>query len=395
MNTTTLMRWASAHSPWSYIGASAALLVALVLLLVGGLMVRNAVRGAGRGRGITGLINLAALLATSVQASGMWKFFGNTMGLSTGFRVLLFGFMEIAVLACGLRARDNVEKGDDAGIDGFLVVALALASGVMSSTDAASAQEVLMRVLVSVVVALLWTRDLMAAKRKARAAGGARRSGPVRWRITPERVFVWLRLADAVDTDVSTVEAGRRVSRYLRATDRAARSWRRPWSPEARADRARMRLTQHALMHGDPTGVHEQLADSAFTDALRRLGIGASESQGVDVSETASGMQSQGASRARIPGASGADQGALVMPQRRRIRKASGTASGSASEARLKADALDLDRASIAETNTPAGLRQLQRELGIGQARATELRAWLAAQREQLANVEHANGHAG
>lgn len=276
MNISTLIHWASAHSPWSYIGAGTAALVALVLLLIVLQATRNAVRSAGRERGITSLVNLAALLATSVQASGMWKFFGATMGLSIGFRILLFGFMEIAVLACGLRARDNVERGDDAGIDGFLVVALALASGVMSSTDAASAQEVLMRVLVSVVVALLWTRDLMAAKKKARAAGG-RRSGPVRWRITPERVFVWLRLADAIDATVQTVEAGRRVSRYLRATDRAARSWRRPWSPEARADRARMRLTTHALMHGDPTAVHEQLADSAFTDALRRLGIGAQD----------------------------------------------------------------------------------------------------------------------
>jgi hypothetical protein len=274
MNITNLTHWASANAPWSYIGAGFTALLALVLLLVAGVMVRNAIRSAGRGRRISALINLAGLLATSVQATGMWKFFGTTMGLPVGFRVVLFGFMEIALLACALRARDNVEKGDDAGIDWFLVVALALSSGVMSSTDAASAQEVLMRILVSSVVALLWTRDLMAAKRKARAEG-VRRSGPVRWRITPERIFVALRLADAVDTTVQGVEAGRRVSRYLRATDRAARSWRRPWSPEARADRARMRLTTHALLHGDPTEVHEQLADSAFNDALKRLGIGA------------------------------------------------------------------------------------------------------------------------
>lgn len=274
MSPTALMHWASANSPWSYIGAGLAALLTLVLLLLATLLVRNAVRVAGRERRISGLINVAGLLATSVQATGMWKFFGTTMGLPGGFRVVLFGFMEIALLACALRARDNVERGEDAGIDWFLVVALALASGVMSSTDAASVQEVLMRVLVSVVVALLWTRDLMAAKRKARA-NGARRSGPVRWRITPERIFVALRLADAVDTTVQGVEAGRRVSRYLRATDRAARSWRRPWSPEARAYRARMRLTTHALMHGDPTGVHEQLADSAFNDALKRLGIDA------------------------------------------------------------------------------------------------------------------------
>ena len=132
-----------------------------------------------------------------------------------------------------------------------------------------------------------------------------------------------------------------------------------------------------------------------------RASLGASGNQGVNASESASRMQSGSASRSRIPTAPGAGQGALVMPQMRRIRDASTGASGSASrraddsasDARLKADALDLDRASIAETNAPAGLRQLQRELGIGQARATELRAWLAAQREQLAGVEHVNGH--
>lgn len=65
------------------------------------------------------------------------------------------------------------------------------------------------------------------------------------------------------------------------------------------------------------------------------------------------------------------------------------------SVAELQAAALEIHRASLARTNQPAGLRQLQRELGIGQARATELRDWLAAQREQFATVEHANGHAG
>lgn len=130
-----------------------------------------------------------------------------------------------------------------------------------------------------------------------------------------------------------------------------------------------------------------------------RASLGASGSQGLTASGRVPRMQSGSASRRRIPSASGAGQGALVLPQMRRIRDASADASRradeSASEARLKAEALDLDRASIAETNAPAGLRQLQRELGIGQARATELRTWLAAQREQLVSVEHANGRAG
>lgn len=122
---------------------------------------------------------------------------------------------------------------------------------------------------------------------------------------------------------------------------------------------------------------------------------GASGNQGVNASEGASGsasrMQSAGAPQPASRVHPSQARAALVMPQMRRIRGAS----ESASEARLKADALDLDRASITETGLPAGLRQLQRELGIGQARATELRAWLAAQRQQPAVVEHVNGHGG
>ena len=253
--------------------AGAAGVCLLTLLSVAVFVVKRA-RAAGRERGITTLINVAALLATSVQASGMWKFFGAVMGLPVGFRIVLFGFMEIALLACGLRARANVEDGADAGVDGVLVWVLALASGVMSSTDASTAREALMRLLVAVVVALLWTRDLMAAKKAARAAGNTKkRSGPVRWRITPERVAVWLRLADAIDTDVVTVDSARRVAKFLRVTDRERDGWRFPLTAKARAYRGRMKLIGDALRHGDPTEVHAKLSRAAFADALGRLGI--------------------------------------------------------------------------------------------------------------------------
>lgn len=282
MNATSVTRWAAAHSPWSYLGA---VLVLLVVLLAVQHCVKAA-RRAGRGRGITVLINVAALLATSVQASGMWKFFGTVMGLPVGFRIVLFGFMEIALLACGLRARDNVEKGEDAGVDWFLVVALALASGVMASTDAASGQEALMRLVVSVVVAGLWTRDLMAAKRAARTPG-ARHSSRVRWRITPERILVALRLADATDMDVSTVDAGRRVARFLRKTDRERRGRRWPFTAKAIADRERLRMFRDALMrYGDPTEVYGTLAQTAYSEAMSRLGIAQMEAEtGAKLSE--------------------------------------------------------------------------------------------------------------
>jgi len=288
MTTTTLSHWATANP---VVTASAAGVCLLTLLIVAVRVVKRA-RAAGRERGITTLINVAALLATSVQASGMWKFFGAVMGLPVGFRIVLFGFMEIALLACGLRARANVEDGADAGVDGVLVWVLALASGVMSSTDASTVREALMRLLVAVVVALLWTRDLMAAKKTARAAGNAKkRSGPVRWRITPERIAVWLRLADAIDTDVTTVDSARRVAKFLRVTDRERDGWRFPFTAKARAYRGRMKLIGDALRHGDPTEVHAKLSRAAFADALTRLGI-AETAGGSDSPESESPTES-------------------------------------------------------------------------------------------------------
>ena len=241
---------------------------AITLATYGRRRIRNASKN--RAKAITALTNLAAIIATGVQASGMWKFFGNTMGLPVGFRIFMFSFMEIALLACGMRARMNVEEGGDAGIDGILVWGLAIASGLMSSTEANSPQEAAMRVVVSGVVAVLWSRDLLAAKKAARAAAGGKKRSPVRWRITGERIAVWLRLADAVDTDVSTVDAARRVGKFLRQSDRERNGFRWPFTAKARAYRGRMRLIDNALRHGDPTGILTELAGLAFTDALDR-----------------------------------------------------------------------------------------------------------------------------
>jgi len=273
--TDTARHWAAGHqaAAWS-IGGVAALLV----LVVGWRLVA-ATRRAGRERAISTLINVAALMATAVQASGMWKFFGNTMGLSIGFRIFMFGFMEVALLACGLRARANVEDGGDAGVDGVLVWVLALASGFMSSTDASSPREALMRVLVAVVVALLWTRDLMAAKQAARKeeeAGDKRPAERVRWRLRPERIAVALRLADAADATLTDMETNRVVNNYLNAYDRANRDkkFRVPFSAAARLDRSERKFRSHALLHhGDSAAIHKALAADRLVGTLEQLGV--------------------------------------------------------------------------------------------------------------------------
>lgn len=375
MNNITT--WARGNVPLLVLGA-AGLLIALVVVW----SAVRVVRKAGREGAISILINVAALMATSVQASGMWKFFGNTMGLPVGFRVVLFSFMEIALLACGLRARANVEDGGDAGVDGVLVWVLAIASGLMSSTEASSPQEALMRVLVAVVVALLWTRDLMAAKKAARAVelaagGGKKRSGPVRWRITPERIAVWLRLADAIDTNVSTVDAARRVTKYLRQSDRERDGWRFPFTASARAYRGRMRLIDIALKHGDPTKLLRDLSTDAFDDAKERLGV-----RPDGASKRASGVHPETDVPADQPRNSGRTRRASGKRSGSGSKRASRSASKRLDETQLAAEAERLNAESWAAENRPVSLRKLQAELHIGQPKATALLEALAAASE-------------
>lgn len=383
--TSQVTTWASTHSALLVAAAAAAV---MVLALV--VRAARAARAGGRDKAISGLINVAALLATSVQASGMWKFFGTTMGLPVGFRIVLFSFMEIALLACGLRARANVEEGGDAGIDGILVWALALASGVMSSTDARTAQEALMRVLVSVVVAALWTRDLMAAKKAARAVGGKRRSGPVRWRITPERIAVWLRLADAVDTDVSTVEAGRRVARYLKATDRLARPTflRMLTLAGPRAYRGRMRLISDALRHGDPTQVHERLSAAAFADAMTRLGIAPATQAGESAPEP---EPSQDAELLTPRDSEFAEVIASLPPVNGKPRRVAAAASPARRQAAVTAR-VGVDRDSAKriyreslDSAEPLSSRALACRTGLSQSTANRVIAEVRAEQEETA----------
>ena len=106
--------------------------------------------------------------------------------------------------------------------------------------------------------------------------------------------------------------------------------------------------------------------------------------QGPNASRAASGA----APRMRTQGAPGAGQGAIVLPLPRRTRSASESQVPGALDA-LAGKALELDRANIALGGGPISMRSLQRQLSIGQQRATDLRSWLD---QQSAPVAHVNG---
>jgi len=115
---------------------------------------------------------VAAAMASSVAATGMWHFFTRTMHLPVWIQAVLFAFMEIAVLASALRARAAVAREGHAGADGLAVWVLTCASGFMSATEATSPQEALVRLGAPLVAAWLWERSMVPERRARRAAEG-------------------------------------------------------------------------------------------------------------------------------------------------------------------------------------------------------------------------------
>ncbi|MFD9950652.1 hypothetical protein ACFWX0_58365, partial [Nonomuraea sp. NPDC059022] len=88
---------------------------------------------------------VAACIATGVSAQGMWRFSGDVLGLVGPLRLLLFAFIEVAIITSAVRARRNMRENFSAGIDGIAVWALTCLTAVLSSMDARSLPEAIFR----------------------------------------------------------------------------------------------------------------------------------------------------------------------------------------------------------------------------------------------------------
>ena len=221
--------YAGAHP----VPAAGAAVLALVAFLLAWRILRagaRAARGALQDHRPEDVLTLvAAVIATTVQAMGMWRFFDVTLHVDGPLRTLLAAFIEVAMFTEALRARRNILESEDhtAGVDGAAVWALAGLSAVLSSLDARTFAEATFRLAIPTVAAWLWERLMAADRRRTKTA---RR---INWRITPERVLVWLGLAEAADRTAVEVDAHRKLTRVARAAYRlrvltatGARAWR-------------------------------------------------------------------------------------------------------------------------------------------------------------------------
>jgi hypothetical protein len=194
---------------WPWLAAAGGVLLVTVVFVV-------AMTGRRRSGGHPGetLLTLAAAgIATGVSATGMWNVVGDALGMGGPGRVALFAFLEIAVAVSAMRARRCLREHGTVGVDGAAVWALAGLSAALSALDSGSAKEVVLRLAAPLVAAWLWERGL-AADRRALETG---RRGGIAWRVSIERVLVWLRLAEPAAREVGEVDRARRLGRLVRA----------------------------------------------------------------------------------------------------------------------------------------------------------------------------------
>ncbi|MEV5409961.1 hypothetical protein AB0K60_14125 [Thermopolyspora sp. NPDC052614] len=234
---------------------------ALIVLVLAFLVLRNLIRTIAdilrkwaENRPAEDILTIvAASIATGVSAQGMWRFSGDVLGFDGPLRLLLFAFIEVAVITSAVRARRNMRENFSAGIDGIAVWALTSLSAVLSAMDARSLAEAVFRLAAPLVAAWLWERGM--AIERHRITGRSR----INWRLTPERVMVRLGLAEASDRTASEVDAHRRLTRVALAAKRAralraaGASERRMRRALSKLDRAMDQAVEYTGLAVDPT----------------------------------------------------------------------------------------------------------------------------------------------
>lgn len=157
------------------------------------------------------LTRIVAGIATGVSAQGMWQFAGDKLELDGPLRLILFAFIEFAIVVSAVRAKRSMRENYSAGLDGIAVWALACLTAVLSCLDAKNFAEGVFRLAAPLVAAWMWERGMRLERHRMRGTKG------INWRLTPERILVWLGLAEARDRTASEVDTHRRLKRVALA----------------------------------------------------------------------------------------------------------------------------------------------------------------------------------
>jgi hypothetical protein len=222
---------------------------------------------------------IVAVIIAGVCAQGMGKFFYDKedgLGFPLELVIVVGGVLELTAFTCALRARRNIRDPEigKAGVDGIAVWVVTALSGIFSAMEADKTPVQLFRLVMPLLAAWLWERGMSIERRKVR--GGS----TLNLRVTPERVLVWLRIAEPSGRTASEVDAHRRLTRVAKAAAklRALRvseawDWRVAWA-ERRLERAMRSAVAHAGLAQDPArqqALIAQLGSIYNADALASL----------------------------------------------------------------------------------------------------------------------------
>lgn len=262
-------------SAWPFL-VSGAVALAIAVLLVVALTRRSTGRRGNKMSLENKLTFLVAVIIAGVCAQGMGRFFYDKLNFPIELVVIVGGVLELTAFTCALRARRNILDPaiGKAGIDGIAVWVVTALSGVFSAMDADSAEVAVFRLVMPLLAAWLWERGMSIERRRVR--GGS----TIHWRVTPERVLVWLRIAEPSGRTASEVDAHRRLTRVAKAAAKVralrrtgAWGWR-VQGAERRLDRAMRSAVAHAGLAGDPVrqqALIAQLGSMYNADALADL----------------------------------------------------------------------------------------------------------------------------
>ena len=171
------------------------------------------------------LTYLAASIATSVAATGMWRVFRDVLHIGPVLRVGMFSFIELAVLTSAVRARRSLRNHQSAGADTIAVWTLTSLSAGLSAMDAGSFPEALFRLTAPLVAAWLWERGMHLEHQ--RLTDHPR----IHWRITPERLLVRLHLAEPTSRTAGQADTDRHLTHLALTAARHPKSTPTPPPP--------------------------------------------------------------------------------------------------------------------------------------------------------------------
>lgn len=199
------------------------------------------------------ITRITGLAATAVLALGMWDFFGDVFHMHPLVRVTLFAFIEMQIVAAFRRARRHLNRHGHLGHAILTVYGLAFASASIAAVHADTLDLAMFRLFVAGIAAYMLAeelaeeRDILRTGNPAKYATSvrARAKRPINWALTPERVLVWLRLAEPTERQVEQVERQRRLARFARTAHRL-HTLKEAGSPQWRIRRAARSLRRQA-----------------------------------------------------------------------------------------------------------------------------------------------------